>query len=172
MRRGVTPSAVGSGHSLIPCHSLVPLGQRKPAGQSVHSGAFWISENCPAAQAAQVWSAACRRLPALQAEQEALALPAVRPAVQAVQAVASGTSVKVSSRQTWQSRWPSRGLARPGMHGRQDAEVLSGWRKPAGMDPMVKESPRGPSMSAARAAELRGHSPHASASRSSCRLLL
>ena len=34
--------------------------------------------------------------------------------------------------QTWQSRWPSRGLARPGMHGRQDAEVLSGWRKPAG----------------------------------------
>ena len=100
-------------------------GRRQPVGQAEHVSTFWFSENRPAAHTTHVSSALLRRLPALHSEQDALPLPAERPALQAVQAVASGTSVKVSSRQTWQSRWPSRGLARPGMHGRHDAWPVS-----------------------------------------------
>jgi len=71
--------------------------------------------------------------PAGHGWQAALPLPAVFwPAPQVSQTVASGASVNVFCGQTAHSGWPSWWLARPGMHGRQDAELLSGWWKPSG----------------------------------------
>ena len=71
--------------------------------------------------------------PAGHGWQAALPLPAVFwPAPQVSQTVASGASVNVFCGQTAHAGWPSWWLARPGMHGRHDAELLSGWWKPFG----------------------------------------
>ena len=65
-------------------------------------------------------------VPALHCEQAALPLPAVRPALQAWQACASGAFAKVFCGHAVHSSCPVRLLAFPGMHGRHDAELLSG----------------------------------------------
>ena len=72
-------------------------GWWKPRGHSVHCPAFWISENCPAAQSTHVLSALFSRLPALHAEHDALPLPAVRPAWQFSQLMASGALAGVAA---------------------------------------------------------------------------
>ena len=59
-------------------------GWWNPRGHAVHVSALWISENWPAEHATQELSVLFRRLPALHCEQDALPLPAVRPAVQAL----------------------------------------------------------------------------------------
>ena len=53
-------------------------------------------------------------------------LDAERPAWHILHVVASALSAKVFSRQSAQSAWPVSLLALPGMHGRHDAELLSG----------------------------------------------
>ena len=96
-------------------------------GHAVHWAAFWVSENRPDAQTAHVWSALFRRLPALHEEHYTLPLPAVRKAVQASQPCATGSGGEVSCSQSEQNSCPVRMWCLPGMHGRHDAELLSGW---------------------------------------------
>ena len=59
----------------------------------MHAGAFWVSENRPAAHTTHVRPVLLKRVPGLHAEQDALPLPALRPASQSLQAVAAGSSV-------------------------------------------------------------------------------
>ena len=112
----------------------------------MHAALFWLSENHPAAHTVQllllssssasallsVLRGLSTRVPALHAEQDALPLPAVRPAVQGAHVSASAAAAKVFCSQFWQATWPARRLALPGMHGKHEAEVLSGCEKPAG----------------------------------------
>ena len=109
-------------------HDAEPLpGWWKPLGHAEHVSAFWFSENRPAAHTTHVLFALLRRLPALHSEQDALPLPAVRPVAQLSQFSASGSAAKVSSKHSSHCACPSALLALPGMHGRHDAELLSGW---------------------------------------------
>ena len=102
-------------------------GWWKPIGHAVHVSAFWFWENRPAAHTTHVLSASFRRFPALHSEQDALPLPAVRPVAQLSQVSASGSAAKVFSKHSSHCGCPSSLLALPGMHGRHDAELLSGW---------------------------------------------
>ena len=113
-------------------HTVLPLfSGPRPAGHSSQDG--WLGRPWaqPAGQSRQV-SSSVSCLPALQAEHDALSLLAVRPALQRVQVLAFGVSECVSFVQIPHSSWPVRLLALPGMHGRHDAELLSGWWKPRG----------------------------------------
>ena len=108
-------------------------GWWKPRGQAVHLSTFCLAENWPGAHTTQESSVAFRRLPALHSEQEELPLlAAVRPGEHVLHAQSSGWSAKVSTAHSWHSAWSVPLLALPGMQGRQDAELLSGWWKPRG----------------------------------------
>ena len=102
-------------------------GWWKPLGHAAHVSAFWVSENRPAAHTTHVSSVLLRYLPALHSEQDALPLPAVRPVAQLSQFLASDLAAKVFTTHALQCACPSALLALPGMHGRHDAELLSGW---------------------------------------------
>ena len=111
-------------HTVLP-----PFSGPRPSGHS--SQDCWLDRPWaqPAGQSRQV-SSTISCLPALQAEHDALSLLAVRPALQSVQILAFGVSECVSFVHMPHSSWPVRLLALPGMHGRHDAELLSGWWKP------------------------------------------
>ena len=116
-------------------------GWWKPSGHNSHAAALWLAENCPAAHTTHDWSVPFRRFPALHAEHAALPLPGVvRPVGQVWQVCAFGSGAKVSFLHRVHSRCPVRLLAVPGMHGRQDAELLSDCEKPAGHSRQTVES--------------------------------
>ena len=88
-----------------------------------------LERYCPAAHRVHGVPAS----PAGHGWQDALPLPGVFwPTPHARQTVASGSAAKVFRGHTAHARWPSRLLARPGMHGRHDAEASSGCENPAG----------------------------------------
>ena len=66
------------------------------------------------------------KVPGLHGEQDALPLPAVRPLVQVLHVVASALAAKVFAQHSRHSLCPLSLLALPGIHGRHDAELLSG----------------------------------------------